>query len=163
MCTCYTHLAIHLKCVTMWENSQGPVSQMLNTVNNFGKEFDVKFNPNKSQYIVFGNSKSIPMSIKFNETHLSPVESANYLGVIIGKNCSEAQIKVAKTELRRFNVLNNIFKFCSVKVKYSLFKSFCMALYGCVLWDFTSNQMSKFFICRRKCIRKLKGRKGRGD
>ena len=115
---------------------------MLNTVNNFGKEFDVKFNPNKSQYIVFGNSKSIPMSIKFNEIHLSPVESANYLGVIIGKNCSEAHIKVAKIELiRRFNVLNNIFKFCSVKVKYSLFKSFCTALYGCVLWDFTSNQM----------------------
>ena len=39
------------------------------------------------------------MSIKFNETHLSPVESANYLGVIISKNCSVAQIKVAKTEL----------------------------------------------------------------
>ena len=35
---------------------------MLNTVNNFGKKFDVKFNPNKSQYIVFGNSKSILMS-----------------------------------------------------------------------------------------------------
>ena len=70
---------------------------MLNSVNNFGKEFDVKFNPNKSQYIVFGNNNSIPMSIKFNDTHLSPVESANYLGVIIGKNCSEAQIKVAKT------------------------------------------------------------------
>ena len=117
---------------------------MLNTVNNFGKEFGVKFNPNKSQYIVFGNSKDIPMSIKFTDTHLSPVESGNYLGVIISKDCSEAQIKVAKTELiRRFNILNNMF--CSVKVKYNLFKSFCMALYGSVLCHFTSNQMSKLF------------------
>ena len=30
-----------------------------------------------------------------------------------------------------------------------------MDLYGCVLWDFTSNQVLKFFICWRKCIRKL--------
>ena len=124
---------------------------MLNTVNHFGKEFVVKFNPNKSQYIVFGNSKSIPMSIKFNKTHLSPFQSAKCLGVIIGKNCPEAQIKVAKTELRRrFNALNNMFK-----LKYSLFKSFCMALYSCVLWDLTSNLMSKFFIYWRKCIRNL--------
>ena len=72
---------------------------MLNTVNNFGKEFDVKFNLNKSQYIVFGNSKSIPMSIKLSETHLSPVESANYLGVIIGKNCSEAQSMLSQSKI----------------------------------------------------------------
>ena len=86
---------------------------MLNTVNNFGKEFDVKFNPNKSKNIVFGNSKSIHMSIKLNDTHLSRVASVNYHGVIIGKNCSKAQIKVAKTELiRRSNILDKMFKFC---------------------------------------------------
>ena len=41
---------------------------MLNIVNNFGKEFGVKFNCNKSQYIVFGTVKSIPIAVKFNYT-----------------------------------------------------------------------------------------------
>ena len=133
---------------------RGPFNYLFKTViivNKFGKKFDVKFNPNKGKYIIFGNSKSIAMSIKFNYTHLSPFESANYIGVIIGKNCSEAQIKIAKTQIkRRFNILYRMFTFCSVKVKHSLFKYFCMALYGYVLWDFRSSQMLKLFICWRK-------------
>ena len=74
---------------------------MLNTGNNFDKEFDLKFNSNESQYFVFGNSKSIPE--KFNDTHLSPVKSVNCRDVIIDE-----------TVLMRLmiNALNNMFKFC---------------------------------------------------
>ena len=55
---------------------------------------------------------------------------------------------MSKTELiRRFNVINSLVKFCSVKVRYRLFKSFCMALYGCILWDSTSDQLCGQLPC----------------
>ena len=36
---------------------------------------------------------------------------------------------------------------------YKLFKSFCMSLYGSVLWDFTSKVMDRFYTAWRKSIR----------
>ena len=40
-------------------------------------------------------------------------------------------------------------------VKYKLFKSFCMSLYGCVLWDFDSESINRFYVTWRKAIRRL--------
>ena len=48
-----------------------------------------------------------------------------------------------------------VFGNSSYKVKYKLFKSFCMPLYGCVLWDYTSKNIERILTSWRKCIRKL--------
>ena len=47
------------------------------------------------------------------------------------------------------------FKHCTLGVKYKLFKSFCMSLYGCPLWDTSSKPMESFYVAWRKCIRSL--------
>ena len=36
------------------------------------------------------------------------------------------------------NSILNMFTNVYVSAKYKLFKSYCMSLYGCVLWDFDS-------------------------
>ena len=57
-----------------------------------------------------------------------------------------------------FTNLNHIlavFGNSTYKVKYRLFKSFCMPLYGCVLWDYTCKDIERNFISWKKCIRKL--------
>ena len=41
------------------------------------------------------------------------------------------------------------------QVKYRLFKSYCMALYGCVLWVFSSPGFTRFCTTWRKSIRRL--------
>jgi hypothetical protein len=42
-----------------------------------------------------------------------------------------------------------------MNVKYVLFKTFCMPLYGCQLWDFSSHHCNSFFTAWRKAIRRL--------
>ena len=44
-----------------------------------------------------------------------------------------------------------------VDVKYKFFKTYCMSLYGCALWDLDSSFISKFYVSWRKGIRKLLG------
>ena len=54
-----------------------------------------------------------------------------------------------------FNTIMTLFPKAHTNVKYTLFQSYCMSCYGCVLWDFSSNDMQQFYITWRKCIRKL--------
>ena len=46
-------------------------------------------------------------------------------------------------------------KYAYCDVKYKLLKTYCMSLYGCVLWDLGSKSMSDFYVTWRKSIRKL--------
>ena len=48
-------------------------------------------------------------------------------------------------------------KFYSVTsdLKYFLFKAYCMALYGCQLWNFKSVCVDKSYVAWRKCCRRL--------
>ena len=46
------------------------------------------------------------------------------------------------------------FKFCRYEVKYTLFKSYCMSLYGCILWNFSSVLVNNnFFKTWCRCLR----------
>ena len=40
-------------------------------------------------------------------------------------------------------------------IKYCLFKSYCLSLYGCQLFNFASKYISNLYICWRKCVRRL--------
>ena len=53
------------------------------------------------------------------------------------------------------NSILNTFTNVYVSVKYKLFKSYCMPLYGCVLWDFDSVNINQFYVTWRKAIRRL--------
>ena len=53
------------------------------------------------------------------------------------------------------NHLVSTFRNASYGIKYKLFKTFAMPLYGCVLWDYSAVYIEKLFLCWRKCIRRL--------
>ena len=54
------------------------------------------------------------------------------------------------------NGILNYFNSANVTVKYKLFKSFCMPLYGSVLLDLSSNDILKFYSTWRiECLRRL--------
>ena len=53
------------------------------------------------------------------------------------------------------NCVLNAFKSSYTGVKYRLFKDYCMGLYGSVLWDFDSNDLSRFYTEWRKAICRL--------
>ena len=81
---------------------------------------------------------------------------ATHLGHTIGP---AAKTKAIEDGIDKFIVaLNGIiatFKDAYCDVKYKLLKTYCMSLYGCVLWNLGSKCMSDFYVTWRKSIRKL--------
>ena len=53
------------------------------------------------------------------------------------------------------NHIISLFGKASYKVKYQLFKTYCMPLYGSVLWDYSQSSIEQLFVTWRKCVRKL--------
>ena len=50
------------------------------------------------------------------------------------------------------------FQKCSVSVKLTVFKSFCLPMYDMALWkNFSATIFSKFRSCYNKCIKKFFG------
>ena len=54
--------------------------QMLKVVEEFGLQYDVKFNPDKSQLLVYNGRKPEGFEICFNEVKIHAVEGAQHLG-----------------------------------------------------------------------------------
>ena len=89
---------------------------------------------------------------------LQNVNCGSHLGKYVGINADDTMIEKSVSKLSsNFNYLMSIFKDCGYEIKYKLFKTFCMDLYGCVLWKLMGNCINRFFTTWRKCIRQLLG------
>ena len=88
-----------------------------------------------------------------------PIEvlfSEKYLGFIIGSNDTVRNIEKSINEFFcRVNMVKALFKYAPIHMKYMLFKTYCMPLYGSQLWDLSSKHVTRFFIAWRKAIRNL--------
>ena len=90
--------------------------------------------------------------------HIECVRNDKHLGHKFGNNVCDSQIDIAIADIfQRCNLLLSQFNKVNSDVKYQLFKSFCMSVYGCVLWDFSCQYVEKFFIAWRKCVRRIIG------
>ena len=57
----------------------------------------------------------------------------------------------------RSNVIVKEFKQVDTQAKIALFKSQCMSLYGCELWDLTDKNIKKLEVAWRRCCRSVLG------
>ena len=131
------------------------MKEMLNICDAFGKKYNIE----KYQFLHFpGSNGKSPAGLWHNDIHvyIKCVQVAVHLGHIIGVN---TKVKVIDQAINTFNValysILNTFQHANVNVKYKLFKSFCMPLYGSVLWDFESREILQFYTEWRKAIRRL--------
>jgi hypothetical protein len=125
----------------------------------FATEYSLLFNARKSKYLIFNSSTAeCNGSMTFGGNKLDNVESDVHLGNIIGNNTNRARISKATSDFyRRFNVLQTGFRHANVGTKYVLFKTHCMPLYGCQLWDYSSKDCELFYTAWRKCVRSMFG------
>ena len=133
------------------------MKEMLNICDAFGNKYNVLFNIEKYQFLHFpGSNGKSPTGLLHNDVHIKCVQLAVHLGHIIGVN---TKMKVIDQAINTFNValysILNTFQHANVTVKYKLFKSFCMPLYGSVLWVFESREILQFYTEWRKAIRRL--------
>ena len=131
--------------------------RMLEICDDYAKDYDIMFNADKSHYIHFTKGRNASSSsIAWNGKNIVSSSREQHLGNLIGVSPDSARVKQSVNDFnRRVNQLNVNFSNVCLNVKYVLFKTFCMPLYGCQLWDFSSHHCNSFFTAWRKAIRRL--------
>lgn len=132
---------------------------MLNICDKFGNEFDVLYNPNKYQLVHYSKNYDVHLDFNFfryKNIDIEVKKQAIHLGHLVGPKSNKHVInRGIDNFLTAFNGVHSCFNKADCNVKYKLFKSFCMPLYGSIFWDYSSKYISKFYVTWRKCIRKL--------
>ena len=142
--------------VILLSPTKSALYKLLEIADSFSKEFDVLFNPDKSKLVVFGNDDVCDDFIYFNKCKINVSHNAVHLGNLVGpKSTTENIRRVVYDFYGRVNLTLSQFNSCNSFVKYRLFKTFCMCLYGCQLWDFDNKDVELFYVAWRKCVRRV--------
>ena len=114
--------------------SKSTLNRMLDIANNYAVLHDIIFNASKCRYLVFGDNLSQAHSIKINNVIISASTWEKHLNNYLDAGNSDRHISEA-IHLLYFRVNSMMHKFCSAAsdLKYIIFKSYCMSLYGCQL------------------------------
>ena len=129
---------------------------MLKVVTQFSKEYNVKFNSAKSQLLVCSKDNHVVSNLSFNDSDICSSKDAYHLGHPVGANEKSMCLLRCKNDfVSKLNFIISNFGSCCTDVKYSLLKTFCMSLYGCVLWDLSDKSIETFYTTWRVGIRKL--------
>jgi len=150
--------------VILMSPSRMSLKRQLHLCATYAEEFNVAFNPAKSK-IILVPSKSSPrpnedsfQEISFMGAAIDFVPADRHLGCLIGNTSAEEIIDGAISDFsKRAAMLRSHFFWLLPQAKYSLFKSYCMPLYGCALWDYSHPSIAKFCIAWRKVIRSIHG------
>jgi hypothetical protein len=141
--------------VVILAQTKTAVKILLSVASKFAKEYNVVFNAQKTKYVYFGNDKNVG-TINFEGVNIVNSKTEKHLGNIVGPHCNLENIIKSKRDLIiRNNEIFHRFKFVKHNVLYYLFKTYCMSLYGCQLWDVSSKDINNFYIAWRKSIRML--------
>ena len=138
--------------------SRTALSAMIHICESYGREYDVKFNTQKTHLVVCDYlNKYINMSsLTLNGETIIRQRIASHLGHVVGVDSHNITIRHAVNDLTwRTNYMLSKFASCNSQVKTRLFRTFCTNYYGCVLWRINSNVVHKFYATWRNCVRKV--------
>ncbi len=139
------------------------IRKMLSICEEFAYQFDVSFNSDKSKLLVFTKRRCIshnnpPLRLQFMNGYIMESRNEKHLGNIIGHQCKQSVIDSGVNELYiKVNQLLSLFSNASPQVRYKLFQTHCMSLYGSQLWDYEHKITNTFFIAWRKSVRRVLG------
>ena len=79
-----------------------------------------------------------------------------HLGNLLGGDRKINDVKHIVNDFhRRVNILLAQFNGMQPDITYELFKTYCMSLYGSLLWDYESTGVELFYTAWRKCVRRI--------
>lgn len=134
------------------------LQHMLSICERFSADANVKFNPEKSSLLIFGEQPTAAFTLTLNGKTIPRVTTDKHLGNMFGPGTADQKISVTTAVndmYARTNLLMALFGNCTSAVKYSLFKSFCVVAYGSQLWDLSSRVTELFYVAWRKCVRRI--------
>ena len=133
---------------------------MINICEEYSRNFDLIFNSNKCELVIFCKDKFVKNSkpiILMNNSILKISNSYTHLGINITNNNNQIiDFNNIIRDLKiKCNIIKNEFSKLSYLTKVELFNSHCMSLFGCCLWKIESKNFQRIQIEWRKCIRLL--------
>ena len=128
----------------------------------YSRDFNLSFNGDKSEIIIFDNNKNINCNINvyLNTKRLKITTNFCHLGIVFRKVNGNVNIDmnpVISDMKVKSNVLNNEFKFLNFEPRVKIFNSHCLSLYGCPLWNLSNPDVNKLEVAWRKSCRYMLG------
>ena len=143
--------------ITLLSPTVGAIRTLLRVADKFAVEYDLMFNASKSKLITFNQStQPADVQILFRGATIPCGPEDMHLGHIFGPDSLNRSIESRVQDMvKRANILLAQLGFASCDVKYRLFKTLCMGLYGNQLWDFSVPAISSLYTAWRKIVRRI--------
>lgn len=144
--------------VTLLSPSVTALQEMIKTCLDYAIKFDILFNPEKSQLIVFScNGKPVmDPRITINGRHIDIASKVTHLGNDISKNINDFDISKCVGDFnRQCNMFLFNFKYANSHIRNILFHKYCSSFYGSQLYPLFDKCFDN--ICRqwRVAIRRV--------
>ena len=131
---------------------------LINTCEEFGKEFGMSYNPNKSFCVHFSRKKSPTGDVFLDGNKLNWLTEAKHLGNYISSDLKESR-EVAMKKSDFVGRVNNLISFSpqltSRNVLMTVFRSQCCHFYGMQAWQLSDPSVTDFYTMWNKCVRRL--------
>ena len=127
--------------------SKHSLTSMLKMAQKYATACDILFNPDKCKYLVFGKTNDSEDYITMDGNQIKRSSCEIHLGNDLDSTYSEKYIDNAIKYL--FHSFNSVmYHFCYTKadLKYFLFKTYCMSVYGSQLRNYDSKHIDKFYV-----------------
>jgi len=132
------------------------MKKMLDVCELFSTHYDIIFNPSKSKVVYFGTSSTVNTVFRFAGKTIDVSQMEQHLGYYIGTDSATSQIQQTIGQLYgNVNLLLAQFSKTNIDIKYKLFKSFCMSVYGSPLWNYSVDMCKAFYVAWRQRICRL--------
>ena len=139
--------------------SKSSLTSMLQIAKKYANTHDILFNAAKSKYLMFGKTNDCQdQHIIMDNIQIKCTSWEIHLGHDLDSQNSDKYISNAISNLFvSFNSIMYNFHSARADLKYFLFKTYCMSVYGSQLWNYDSKYIAKFYVAWRKCCRRLLG------
>ena len=130
---------------------------MIKICEDYAIEYKIKFNGSKSQLLVFDkNTSKHPINMCVAGEPVEQVDSLKYLGHYLVNNRNDSHISPVKKDfIGKVNGFLGDFSSISSHIKFDLFNTYCMSLYGTNICDLDNKCMEPLYVEWRKALRKI--------
>ena len=146
----------------LMSSSPSGLQSLLNICSDYAVDNDIMFNQKKSQCVVFKPDKfklSSP-EIVLDGSSLNYVDDIKYLGVVLNNLCrddSDMKRHLRSFYAKSYTIIRK-FHNCSLDVKLTLFRAYCLPSYCCHLWfRYKNSTFNKVRVAFNNAYRQLLG------
>ena len=128
----------------------------------YGKQWDILFNPTKSQLITFGGPNPTACEIHINDKVIPWVGKIKYQYLGLYFLCNTGLTDITDSTRKFYGKFNNIVftlgnGSCEITALHLTTTIYCLPslLYGCEVWHLTDTNMDKISVAWNNCFRRI--------